>query len=152
MGVFNRDIRQYLGKGSMVQVMAAAIVMNSQTEVLLLRRPGKEVWGLPIGAIKPGESMEDTAARELWEESGLHADQMKLLDLLSGPDYVKKHANGDKEYFIIGVYAAHGLSSAIDLPSASDVSLKYFNREQLPDMDQLTAHLMSKLAQQSYED
>lgn len=148
MNLYHRDIRQYIGKRSMIRVKAAVVALNESGEILLLKRQGKDVWGLPIGKLKPGESMEDAAARELWEESGLTADAMRLIDLISGPQYMKKYRNGDEEYYVIGVYSASGLRSAIDLPPESDVSLRYFNLDLLPPMDSVTGPLMDIINRQ----
>lgn len=148
MSVYHRDVRQYIGKKTTVSVKAAVVVLNDNGEILLLKRQGKDEWGLPIGSMKPGESMEDAASRELWEESGLIADDMRLLDLLSGPQYVKKHPGGDEVYFVIGVYAAIGLRSAIDLPVDSEISLRYCDLEKLPVMDTISVHLMGKIKKQ----
>ncbi|KKO53344.1 NUDIX domain-containing protein [Paenibacillus sp. DMB20] len=145
MNLYHRDIRQYIGKRSMIRVKAAVIALNESGEILLLKRQAKDVWGLPIGKLKPGESMEDAAARELWEESGLTADAMRLINLISGPQYMKKYRNGDEEYYVIGVYSASGLRSAIDLPPESDVSLKYFDLDLLPPMDSVTGPLIDMI-------
>ncbi|UNK16610.1 NUDIX domain-containing protein [Paenibacillus sp. N3/727] len=148
MSVYHRDVRQYIGKRTTVGVKAAVIVQNGDGEILLLKRQGKEEWGLPIGSMKPGESMEDAASRELWEESGLIADDMRLIDLLSGPQYLKKNSGGDEVYYVIGVYAAIGLRSAIELPFESELSLKYYNLEKLPIMEPISVHLMEKIKKQ----
>ena len=66
-----------------------AAVMNQKGEVLLQRerrRPDREV--LAAGFIKPGESAEDTARREIAEETGLTVTSMRYV--ASYP-----HMNGD---------------------------------------------------------
>ena len=66
-----------------------AAVMNKKGEVLLQRerrRPDREV--LVAGFIKPGESAEDAARREIAEETGLTATSMRYVS--SYP-----HMNGD---------------------------------------------------------
>ena len=57
-----------------------AAVMNAQGEVLLqreVRRPDREV--LVAGYIKPGESAEAAALREILEETGLTAASLRYL-------------------------------------------------------------------------
>ncbi|MBT2759646.1 NUDIX domain-containing protein [Paenibacillus sp. ISL-20] len=149
MSVYHRDIRQYIGKRSVVRVKAAVLVLNDNGELLLLKRQNKDEWGLPLGNLKPGEALEDTASRELWEESGLTADDMRLLDLVSGPEYMKKQIGGDEVYYVIGVYAATGLHSAIHLSPNTEVSLKYFDFQALPVMDAITVRLLDKIKKNS---
>lgn len=49
---------------------AGGLVINKTGEFLLIRRSG--LWDLPKGHQDSGESLEDTALREVEEETGLH--------------------------------------------------------------------------------
>ena len=50
---------------------AGGLVTNPAGEILLMFRRGK--WDLPKGKMDPGETPEDTALREVSEETGLHS-------------------------------------------------------------------------------
>jgi 8-oxo-dGTP pyrophosphatase MutT (NUDIX family) len=50
--------------------------------VALIATRGKTRWGLPKGAVSPGESSEAAALREVFEETGLRADIVKALDTI----------------------------------------------------------------------
>lgn len=67
---------------------AGAVVVNEQNQVLLLRRavePGAGLWDVPGGFMEPMEAPEDTARRELREETGLAIEIVRFLGIW--PDY-----------------------------------------------------------------
>jgi len=43
---------------------------HGRFEVAILHRPHREDWSFPKGKLDPGESFEDCALRETWEETG----------------------------------------------------------------------------------
>ncbi|MCM1151791.1 MAG: NUDIX hydrolase [Alistipes sp.] len=51
---------------------AGGVVANSRGERLMIRRNGR--WDLPKGHLEPGESIEQCAAREIAEETGVRAE------------------------------------------------------------------------------
>lgn len=54
---------------------AGGIVLNDKKEILFIRRLGK--WDLPKGKVEKGESVEETAVREVEEETGVSALKVK---------------------------------------------------------------------------
>lgn len=64
-------------------VSAAAIITNEKNEVLLLDhvlRPFSN-WGIPGGFIETGEQAEEAVHREIFEETGLKLNNVKLLQV-----------------------------------------------------------------------
>jgi 8-oxo-dGTP diphosphatase len=60
---------------------AAVVLLDDDGRVLLvLQNYGQRLWGIPGGAIEPGESPQDAAVREAKEETGLDVE----LDYLVG--------------------------------------------------------------------
>jgi 8-oxo-dGTP pyrophosphatase MutT (NUDIX family) len=55
---------------------AGVIVLNQDGHILLQRRTDTLDWGTIGGSLEPGESLEEAAERELFEEAGLKANQL----------------------------------------------------------------------------
>ncbi len=68
--------------------LTADICVIDGDEILLIKRgnhPFLGCWALPGGFANRNEAIEDTAKRELLEETGLKAQRMKLVGVYSAP-------------------------------------------------------------------
>ncbi|MFB9994856.1 NUDIX hydrolase [Deinococcus oregonensis] len=52
---------------------AGGVVFDSLGRVLLVRYRGSGAWAFPKGHVEPGETLEQTAVREVQEETGIRA-------------------------------------------------------------------------------
>ncbi len=50
---------------------AGGVILDSDNNVLVLKRRAEGTWVLPKGRRESGETLENTALREVWEETGL---------------------------------------------------------------------------------
>jgi ADP-ribose pyrophosphatase YjhB (NUDIX family) len=75
---------------------AAVIFDDSRTKILLTRRSDNDEWCLPSGGVEPGESVAETCAREVREETGLEVDIVKLLGVYSSPDWLVQYPDGNR--------------------------------------------------------
>ena len=57
-------------------VGARGVVLDDQNRILLIQRSDNHRWAIPAGAMELGESMEDCAIRETYEETGLRATSL----------------------------------------------------------------------------
>lgn len=63
------------------------------------RRPG--TWALPKGNIEPGEQPDETAVREVWEETGVHGT---LVEKLGDVKYAYTRRDGTRVFKIVSFY------------------------------------------------
>ena len=93
-----RDRVSIPGKGEFVREIvrhtgAVVIVpLVSETEVLLVKQyrfaADAQLWEVPAGTLEPGESVQECAARELEEETGYRAGEIRLvLEFYSTPGF-----------------------------------------------------------------
>ena len=59
------------GKPVQSVISAGGVILDSEGRVLLLRRKQEGTWVLPKGRVEPGETLKQTALREVEEETGL---------------------------------------------------------------------------------
>ncbi|BFH63754.1 MULTISPECIES: NUDIX domain-containing protein [Paenibacillus] len=144
MSHLNRDFRQYIKKKSKITVQVAILVKNKAGEILLQQRAGAKEWGLPFGSLTPGESLEDAARRELWEETSLTAKDMTLLSMFSGPEFKKVTQGEDEEFFVIALYEAAGLQSELNFKADVNKALRFFG-EPSPPVDSVSRILLERL-------
>ncbi|MHB8619423.1 MAG: NUDIX hydrolase [Chloroflexota bacterium] len=68
---------------------------ENELEVVVVGRRDPGVWGLPKGTPNPGETMEQTALREVCEETGLEVDIEREIDVI---EYWFSRAAEDTRY------------------------------------------------------
>ncbi|WP_143415129.1 NUDIX hydrolase [Geobacillus sp. E263] len=128
------ELRALIGHRPVILVGALAIIKNEKNEVLLQkRRQPKGYWGLPGGLMELGESAEETARREVWEETGLTIGSCRLLDVLSGPDTYVKVPNGDEFYAVTIVYETNEFSGEIRANPEESLDVRFFPINELPE-------------------
>jgi ADP-ribose pyrophosphatase YjhB (NUDIX family) len=78
-----------------VVVAASAVVINDQGKIVLHRRSDNARWSIPGGAMELGESIAETAVREVKEETGLDVEVERLVGIYSDPGFVVAYSDGE---------------------------------------------------------
>lgn len=128
---YYKKLRQYVGHEPLILPGSVVLIVNENKEVLLQERaPG--IYGLPGGLMELGESLEDTARREVYEETGLHVKDLQLCNVYSGPDYYIENPNGDTFYSVTTVYKTNHYEGILNPDGTESISLQFFPPHNLP--------------------
>ena len=128
---YYQEIRQSVGHRPLILPGAVVIIQNEFNEILLHeRKPG--LFGLPGGLMDIGESLEETASREVLEETGLFISDLNLCHVFSGPDYYFKIDNGDEFYSVTVVYQTNSFTGTLQANEEETLSLGFYPIDNLP--------------------
>jgi 8-oxo-dGTP pyrophosphatase MutT (NUDIX family) len=70
-------------------------VVDDQDRVLLVRRADSNRWALPGGGVEIGESVAQTAVREVQEETGIDVEVVGFIGVYSDPRHVIAYDDGE---------------------------------------------------------
>jgi len=127
-------IRERVGHDTINLTGVNVLIVHEDNRVLLQRRgtfPYK--WGLPGGITELGESLEQTAKREVKEETGIDIMELKLLGTTSGEDCYLEFPNKDKAYFISIGYYTKSYSGIMKVNNLETKEVEFFSYGNLPD-------------------
>ncbi|MEC2056507.1 NUDIX hydrolase [Peribacillus psychrosaccharolyticus] len=128
---YYKYLRTYVGHKPIILPGSVVIILNDQNEVLLQKRHDG-YWGLPGGLMDLGESFEEVAKREVFEETGLIVKNLQLLNVFSGSKYYLKISNGDELYSVTAVFYSRDVSGDMNIDYSESVKVQYFSINNLP--------------------
>ena len=110
--------REFSAGGVLVKTIRGRAV------VAAIRPGGKPegVWALPKGNLDPGEKPEETAVREVFEETGVHG---RLVEKLGDVKYTYTRRGGERIFKIVSFYllrAGRGRIGDIEEPMRIEVA------------------------------
>ncbi len=125
------ELRKLIGHRPILMVGTGILIQDADKRLLLLKRSDNHLWGLPGGAVEPGEQIEQAARREILEETGLEVQDLELFGVYSGPELFYEYPNGDQVYNVSIIYMARGVSGNISL-NQEHTAWQYFADEDIP--------------------
>jgi ADP-ribose pyrophosphatase YjhB (NUDIX family) len=111
-----------------------AAVIFEEGRVLLQRRDDNRQWGLPGGAVEPGESVHVAIVREVREETGLEVEPLRLIGVYSDPanHQVITYPDGNVIHYVSSVFEC-AVRGGILTCGEESLELEYFPPDGLPD-------------------
>lgn len=128
-----RNIRKYIGHERLL-VAGASIIIHKDGRLLMQKRKDNGCWSPEHGGcVEIGETVEETARRELFEETGLTANSLELLGVFSGKDLLYTYPNGDMVSIVGTVFLCEDFSGEMKINTDETSDLQWFEFEKLPD-------------------
>jgi 8-oxo-dGTP pyrophosphatase MutT (NUDIX family) len=124
-------LRSFVGKSKVIMVVSGAVIFDKDDRILLQKRTDNGFWGFPGGYMEMGETVEETARREVYEETGLKLNTMELFTIHSGPDYEVKYSNGDEVALVQITFVSSDFSGKIT-ESHESIETRFFELELIP--------------------
>jgi len=126
------DLRKQVGHRPLLQCGASVILEDKNGRILLQKRMDSHTWGYHGGSVELDENTEEAARRELFEETGIIAEDMSLFGVFSGPDMHYIYPNGDEVSNVDVVYLCKKWHGTIQKQDDEVEELAFFSADNLP--------------------
>lgn len=126
------ELRKELGTRPLIMAGAGVIIINDKNEILLGKRTDNGYWDYPAGSMELGESFEECARREVFEETGLTCGKLEYFMEISGEESFYEYPNGDQVYLAVIIYICRDFSGEMKVQEDEVDIQKFFPIDQLP--------------------
>ncbi len=126
-------IRSLVGHEKVIMVVAGAFVFDEENRLLLQQRADNGQWGIPGGFMEFDETVQDTARREVFEETGIKPGKLELFGVYSGEEFDKTFANGDQVYMVQIIFTCHEFEGELKVRTEESMKNQFFPLDALPE-------------------
>jgi 8-oxo-dGTP pyrophosphatase MutT (NUDIX family) len=127
------EIRKLVGHRPLIFVGSVIVIIDEFGRVLLQKRKASNGdWGIPGGLMELGETTEETAKRELYEETGLSVEKLNLIDIYSGEKNFIRAQNGDEFYVVTIAYYSNTFYGDLRVNDEESLECTFFRFDDLP--------------------
>ena len=130
-----------IGKNAGILVGSTAQIYDpTGKKVLLTKREDNGRWCLPGGQLEAGESVAETCAREVLEETGLAVEVGRLIAVYTSPDMLLYY-DEDHQYQVISFhFEAAVIGGSLGI-SDETTEVNFFSEGEIRTMDVMEHHL-----------
>ncbi|GIF15164.1 NUDIX domain-containing protein [Actinoplanes teichomyceticus] len=111
-------------------VGARTVLLDEQNRLLLIQRSDNHRWAIPAGAMELGESMEQCAVRELWEETGLRATSLTPYAFYTAHTYTNDYGHTYQQ--VLMAFRVHTWEGELLRQTEESVDAGFFALDALP--------------------
>lgn len=129
---FIETLRAKIGHDPLWLSGVSGVVLDDDGRVLLTRRADSGCWAVVSGIIEPGEQPAVTLRREIVEETGVVAEVVRLVSVVSLEPQM--YPNGDHVQFLDLTFACRYLSGVARVADDENFEVGWFDSTALPDL------------------
>jgi ADP-ribose pyrophosphatase YjhB (NUDIX family) len=126
-----KEMRKYFGHETLLTV-GCGIILEDNGQMLLQHRTDEDNWCIPGGLMEMGETFEETAKRESFEETGLKVNDLELFGIYSGEKCFVQYPNGDKVYSVQIIFKSKQFTGELNQKDAESREHRFFSKTELP--------------------
>ncbi len=126
-----KEMRLIIGNRPLLLVGTSVIAVKDGM-ILLQKRADTGAWGYPGGYLELGETPEESAKRELLEETGLIANKLALYGVFAGENRHFTYPNGHEVYCTDVVYTCYDFSPSGSTHDEEVLEVRWFSFDDLP--------------------
>ena len=111
-------------------VGARGVIIDDRNRLLLIQRSDNHRWAIPAGAMELGESMEECAVRETWEETGLRGTSLAPFAFYTNYTYTNGYGHTYQQ--ILMSFRIHSWEGELLRQTEESVDAGFFPLDALP--------------------
>lgn len=132
MSLYLQALRGKIGHELLLMPSVAGVAIDRARRILLVRyAESRDVWGLPGGSVDPHERPSDAVVREVWEETGLFVEPIRVLGVYGGPEHHVTYRNGDEVSYTSTAFECQVIGGALKPDGVEIAQVAYFSELEL---------------------
>ena len=123
-------VRARIGKAPFIAVGSIAVVVDSDSRILMGHRTDDGSWDFPGGYSNLGENAAYTCMREAFEETGLHVLPERLMGVFA-PSQMWVYPNGDQIYSAASLFRCRVVGGTLQADQTETAQVAWFTPAQV---------------------
>ena len=124
------EMRRQIGRQMLYLPAVNALVINDRREILLQKSKDTGTWLTIGGMIEPGEEPADAAIREVYEETSVRVEPVRVTGVYAGPEVL--YPNGDHCIFQTVSFLCRAIEGQPRVNDDESLDVAYFSLDALP--------------------
>lgn len=132
MSPYVANLRARVGHDLIMFPSVSAVVFDDNGRILLAQRTDNQIWSIVAGMLDPGEQPADAIVREIYEETGVHAEIERLAGVAL---HEITYPNGDLCHFVNTWFRCRAVGGEARVNDGEAIAVRWFEADRLPPLN-----------------